>query len=88
MNRSIMALNTSVKCYKCHGDYGEGAFRAPALRQSGKTIPKRQFVRVVLEGRGRMPRFKNILTEDEILLIRGWLEEIPPFKVKTVFQLQ
>lgn len=67
-----------VRCAKCHGDRGEGSARAPALVQSGKTLPPERFVATVLEGRGRMPPFRSVLTEAEVLSIMDWLSKIPP----------
>jgi hypothetical protein len=66
-----------VRCAKCHGDRGEGSARAPALVQSGKTLPPSLFVATVLEGRNRMPPFRSVLTEAEILEIVDWLSKVP-----------
>jgi len=67
-----------VRCVKCHGTQGEGKFSAPALVVSGKTIPAEKFTITVLKGRGRMPRFAGLLTEEEIAQVIDWLEKIPP----------
>jgi len=67
-----------VRCAKCHGDRGEGSVKAPALVQGGKTLSQDQFVATVMEGRNRMPPFRSVLTEDEIISIMDWLSKVPP----------
>lgn len=67
-----------VRCAKCHGNRGEGASRAPALVQSGKTLPQAQFVTTVLEGQNQMPPYSSVLTEAEVISIMDWLSKIPP----------
>jgi mono/diheme cytochrome c family protein len=68
-----------VRCYRCHGNRGEGA-SGPPLVQEGKTIPREKFIQTVLDGRNRMPPFRSALTEEEIASIIDWLEKIgtPP----------
>ncbi len=67
-----------VRCYRCHGDRGEGTHRGPSLTHAGKTIPHDLFISTVLDGRNNMPPFRSVLTEDEIRQIIDWLEQIPP----------
>lgn len=73
-----------VRCFHCHGQRGEGTSQGPALVQSGKTIPPRDFVRAVNFGRGGMPSFKSVLAEKEILLIADWLEKVAALKVDSL----
>ncbi len=68
----------AIRCVKCHGTRGEGKFSAPALVVSGKTMPSEKFTVTVLKGRGRMPRFEDLLTKEEIAQIIDWLENVSP----------
>lgn len=67
---------SDVRCYRCHGPLGAGGPNAPPLVNNGKTIAHDQFVQMVLNGRGQMPPFQSVLTEDEILSIADWLEKV------------
>jgi len=67
---------SDVRCYRCHGDRGEGGLSAPPLVSNGKTIDRDRFVQTVLNGRRRMPSFQSALTEEEILTIIDWLEQV------------
>jgi mono/diheme cytochrome c family protein len=68
------AVRADVRCYRCHGDTGQGTSRAPALITNGKTIPRDLFVKTVLNGRERMPPFSSVLSEKDIDEIIKWLE--------------
>ncbi len=67
-------LRADVRCYRCHGDVGQGTSRAPSLMTGGKTHPL--FVKTVLEGRNRMPPFASVLSEKDIESISDWLEKV------------
>jgi len=67
---------SDVRCYRCHGDRGEGGLSAPPLVSAGKTIDRDLFIQTVLNGRRRMPSFQSALTEEEILTIIDWLEQV------------
>jgi len=69
-------MRSDVRCYRCHGDRGEGGQSAPPLVSNGKTIDRDLFVQTVLNGRRRMPSFQSALTEEEILTIVDWLEQV------------
>ncbi len=69
---------TDVRCYRCHGDRGEGTHRGPSLVRGGKTIPDDLFISTVLDGRGNMPPFRSVLAEEDIRQIIDWLGQIPP----------
>jgi len=69
-----------VRCFHCHGLRGKGTSQGPALLQSGKTIPPREFLSAVVHGRGEMPSFKSVLSEKDILLIADWLEKVAALK--------
>ncbi|MEK7747715.1 MAG: cytochrome c [Nitrospirota bacterium] len=69
-------VRSDVRCYRCHGDIGEGTSRAMPLVTDGKTIPRDQFVKTVLNGRDRMPPFASVLSEAEIDEIIKWLEAV------------
>ncbi len=66
-----------VRCYRCHGATGQGGHRGPALIRAGETLPRDLFVQTVLDGRGNMPPFRSVLTEEEIVQIIDWLKKIP-----------
>ena len=68
-------VRSDVRCFRCHGDIGQGTSRAPALVKEGKTIPRDLFVKTVLDGRDQMPPFASVLSEKEIDEIIKWLEE-------------
>ncbi|MEK7286536.1 MAG: cytochrome c [Nitrospirota bacterium] len=65
-----------VRCYRCHGDIGQGTSRAVELVSGGKTIPRDRFIKTVLNGRGRMPSFMSVLSESDIDEIIKWLEAV------------
>jgi len=67
---------SDVRCYRCHGDRGEGGMSAPPLVSAGKAIDRDRFVQTVLNGRRRMPSFQSALTEEEILTMIDWLEKV------------
>ncbi len=69
-------MRADVRCYRCHGDIGQGGSRAPSLITGGKTIERSLFVKTVLEGRNRMPPFASVLSEQEIEAIADWLEAV------------
>ncbi len=65
-----------VRCYRCHGDIGQGTGRAPALTKEGETLPRDLFVKTVLNGRNNMPPFSSVLSEKEIEQIQDWLIQV------------
>jgi len=69
-------VRADVRCYRCHGDIGQGTSRAPALVTNGKTIPRDLFIKTVLNGRDRMPPFASVLSEKDIDDIIKWLEAV------------
>jgi len=69
-------MRSDVRCYRCHGDAGQGTAGAPALIQNGQVLPADLFIHTVMEGRNRMPPFRSALTEAEAGDIRDWLTEI------------
>jgi len=69
-------VRADVRCFRCHGDTGQGTSRAPALTKDGKTIPRDLFVKTVLNGRDRMPPFASVISEKEIDEIIAWLEAV------------
>ncbi|MBI3358451.1 MAG: cytochrome c [Nitrospirae bacterium] len=69
-------VRADVRCYRCHGDIGQGSSRAPALVTNGKTIPRDLFIKTVLNGRDRMPPFESVLSEKDISEIITWLEAV------------
>ena len=69
-------MRSDVRCYRCHGDLGGGGPSAPPLVSNGKAIDRDLFVQTVLNGRRRMPSFQSALTEEEILTIVDWLEQV------------
>jgi mono/diheme cytochrome c family protein len=68
-------VRSDVRCYRCHGDIGQGSSAMP-LVNNGKTIPRDQFVKTVLNGRNRMPPFASVLSESDIDEIIKWLEAV------------
>ncbi len=69
-------VRADVRCYRCHGEIGQGTSRAPALTTNGKTIPHDLFIKTVLNGRDRMPPFDSVLSEKDIGEIIKWLEAV------------
>jgi len=72
-------VRADVRCYRCHGDIGQGTSRAPALTTNGKTIPRDLFIKTVLNGRDKMPPFDSVLSEKDIDEIIKWLEAVAAF---------
>jgi len=70
-------IRMDVKCHGCHGWVGEGGGNAPPLVQLGRTISHAKFINAVLHGKGGMPPFDTVLSEDDVRQIIDWLEKIP-----------
>ena len=69
-------VRADIRCFRCHGDIGQGTSRAPALTTNGKTLSRDLFIKAVLEGRDRMPPFASVLSEKDIDEIIKWLEAV------------
>ena len=61
-----------AKCAMCHGQDGSGSeigksMNVPNLRSPAvQKLPDAELVRVISDGKGGMPSFKNSLSEDQI----------------------
>ncbi len=63
----------AVKCFACHNGDGAGTKLGPAL---AKRVPRRtddQLRKVILEGRGNMPAFRDKLDDAELAQLVSWL---------------
>jgi mono/diheme cytochrome c family protein len=62
-----------VDCFRCHNGDGRGSGRGPSL---AARVPKKSDERlgkVIREGDGPMPGFKDSLTDEEVGQLLGWL---------------
>ncbi len=59
-------------CMGCHGDEYQGAM-APALKQVGAHMSRKQIYQKIMNGGGGMPGFKDRLSEEEIVNLTNWL---------------
>lgn len=63
----------AVKCFGCHNGDGSGTKFGPPL---AKRVPRRsddQLRKVILEGRGNMPAFRDKLDDAELAQLVAWL---------------
>lgn len=63
------------RCISCHGTDLQGG-AGPALATVGSTLSKERIYTVIKEGRGGMPSFEKLLSEDEILTLTTWLSSL------------
>ncbi len=76
-------------CWMCHGKKGQGngpaaeafATESPAI---AKTIDRKRWdsaVRVIMDGRGDMPAFSQVMDRRDAKRILDWLEDPKPVKL-------
>jgi mono/diheme cytochrome c family protein len=68
----------AVDCWRCHGGDGAGAARGPGL---ASRVPKKSDERLALiirEGKGTMPGFQRVLSDDEVTQLVAWLRAAFP----------
>jgi len=63
------------RCISCHAADLKGG-GGPALEHIGSVLTKEQIYKLVSNGRGRMPAFKERLSEEEIITITTWLSSL------------
>ncbi|MFH5185394.1 c-type cytochrome [Paenibacillus sp. TAB 01] len=73
---NIQAAEASYKqsCITCHGNDLAGKI-GPNLQKVGSKLSDQQIYKVLQNGRGGMPSFKNSLKDDEIVNLAKWLAE-------------
>ncbi|MEW5737599.1 MAG: cytochrome c [Myxococcota bacterium] len=62
-----------VDCFRCHNGNAQGSGRGPGL---ATRVPKKSDERlgkVIREGEGFMPSYKDDLTDEEVAQVIGWL---------------
>lgn len=62
-----------VDCWRCHNGDGLGSAKGPGL---ALRVPKKsdeRLAQVIREGKGRMPGFKDDLSDDEVTQLVAWL---------------
>ena len=62
-----------VDCYRCHGGDGLGAGRGPSLAERVPGLSDDEVRRTILEGPGKMPSFRDKLTDPELDQLVEWL---------------
>ncbi|MCC6336782.1 MAG: cytochrome c [Myxococcales bacterium] len=62
-----------VDCFRCHNGNGQGASRGPNL---APRVPKKsdeRLAKVIREGEGFMPKYKDDLTDEEVTQVIAWM---------------
>lgn len=60
------------QCLACHGDQLQGGY-GPRLSMVGNQLSKEEIYKKILNGGGGMPKFKEQMTDDELITITNWL---------------
>ncbi|MEW6432124.1 MAG: cytochrome c [Myxococcota bacterium] len=71
-------VHEKVDCWECHNGDGNGSGRGPGL---ALRVPKRsdeRLAQVIRDGKGRMPGFKDELSEAEVAQLVSWLRAAFP----------
>jgi mono/diheme cytochrome c family protein len=62
-----------VQCWECHDGTGGGSKWGPALGLGLAKLTDDQIKHVILDGRRKMPAFRDKLTDDEVMLVIGYV---------------
>jgi mono/diheme cytochrome c family protein len=62
-----------VDCFRCHNGNGQGSGRGPSLAAKVPKKSDERLGKVIREGEGFMPDFKDNLTDEEVGQLIGWL---------------
>lgn len=71
-------VHEKVDCWHCHNGDGTGSAKGPALT---RRVPKKsdeRLVQVIREGKGKMPGFKDDLSDEEVTQLVTWLRAAFP----------
>jgi mono/diheme cytochrome c family protein len=64
---------SDVQCWECHDGTGRGSKWGPALGLHLAKLTDDQLKQTILDGRGKMPAFRGKLTDDELMLVIGYV---------------
>ena len=67
----------ATNCSWCHDGFGMDAGKGPKL--AGTTMTEEQIRQRILNGKsgGAMPRYKKVLTEDQVNALTSYIKELP-----------
>lgn len=71
-------VHEKVDCWECHNGDGKGSPKGPSLVARVPKKSDERLVQVIREGKGRMPGFKDDLSDDEVTQLVTWLRAAFP----------
>jgi mono/diheme cytochrome c family protein len=71
-------VRKEVDCWSCHNGNGLGAGDGPSLERRVPRMSNEAITRIILHGKGPMPKYRARLSDAEVEALVGWLKATFP----------